>query len=402
MDSTELDALNEQQNHTQRIYLSPPQLSVRERQLLLDAFDSGWIAPLGPHVDAFECEFAERLGVPHAVALSSGTAALHLALLSLGIGPGDRVATSTLTFVASANAIRYTGAAPIFIDSEPNSWNLDPQLLSLELEAGLQTQQPIKAVLVVDVLGQCADFDAIRQVCNFYEIPLIEDAAEALGATYRGAAAGTLGDVGCFSFNGNKIITTSSGGMLTTSCKEIAEAARHLATQAREPEPHYEHSELGYNYRMSNLLAAVGRGQLEQLDERVSKRRRVYDWYFDALSELPGLEFMPESAFGTASRWLTCITIDQDRFGASREDIRIALEEVNIESRPLWKPMHLQPVYAGSPVRGGNVAERLFERGLCLPSGSGLTAADIDRVVSVVRSAASKTSTKTSRGVTFS
>ena len=385
-----------------RIYLSPPQMSARDRELLLEAFDSGWIAPLGPQVDAFETEFSKKLGVQYAVALNCGTSALHLALLALGIGPHDRVATSTLTFIASANAIRYTGATPVFIDSEPNSWNLDPELLSVELETSLQQEQPIKAVLVVDALGQCADYDAIRRVCNFYEIPLVEDAAESLGATYRGTAAGALGDVGCFSFNGNKIITTSSGGMLVTSRREIAEMARHLATQAREPTPHYEHSELGYNYRMSNLLAAVGRGQLEQLDARVAKRRHLFDQYSESLSDLPGIAFMPEASYGTASRWLTCITVDPDKFGASRDDLRLALEDADIESRPVWKPMHLQPLYAACQVRGGDVSEHLFECGLCLPSGSSLVDSDVARIVGVIRAACRKAVYHTSRGVTFS
>jgi dTDP-4-amino-4,6-dideoxygalactose transaminase len=386
-----LNSLNTSTRHDQRIYLSPPHMTDRDRQLLLEAFDSGWIAPLGPHVDAFEEEFAAKVGVAHAVAVSSGTAALHLALLALGIGPGDLVATSTLTFVASANAIRYTGAAPIFIDSEPESWNLDPELLSLELEAGHARGPAIKAVLAVDVFGQCADYDAIRKVCKFYEVPLVEDAAESLGASYGGMAAGTLGDVGCFSFNGNKIITTSGGGMLVTSQQQIADTARHLATQSREPAAHYEHHRLGYNYRMSNLLAAVGRGQLSLLEHRVSRRREIYSRYFRLLSALPGIGFMPEADGGKSTRWLTCITIDPALFGASRDQVRAALEQSNIESRPVWKPMHLQPLYAGCRVRGGAVSEGIYARGLCLPSGSNLTDADVDRVAGLIRAVGKNT-----------
>jgi dTDP-4-amino-4,6-dideoxygalactose transaminase len=369
-------------------------MSGLDRDLLLEAFDSGWIAPLGPHVDAFEQEFAAMLGVPYAVALASGTAALHLALLVLGIGPGDEVATSTLTFVASANAIRYVGATPVFIDSEPRTWNMDPALLAKELEAGVRRGKSIKAVLAVDMVGQCPAYETICDHCRRYEIPLIEDAAEALGASYQGRPAGTIGDIGCFSFNGNKIITTSGGGMLVTKRHDWAEKARHLATQARESAPHYEHVELGYNYRLSNLLAAVGRGQLRVLADRVEKRRAVFAAYQAALGELPGIAFMPEHCEGRCTRWLTCLTIDPKLFGASREDVRVALEAANIEARPLWKPMHLQPLYSGCRVRGGKVSERLFEQGLCLPSSTDLTSEEISRVVEVVQSLTSAAHSK--------
>jgi dTDP-4-amino-4,6-dideoxygalactose transaminase len=368
-----------------RVYLSPPHMSGAERELLLDAFDSNWIAPLGPHVDLFEAEFAARLGVKHAVALSSGTAALHLALVVLGIQPGDEVATSTLTFAATANAIRYVGAVPLFIDSEPRSWNLDPALLAEELDAAPRRGRPIRAVLAVDIVGQCADYEPIRELCRKYAIPLIEDAAEALGATYCGRPAGTFGDIGCFSFNGNKIITTSGGGMLVTENKEWADRVRFLATQARDPAPHYEHSQIGYNYRLSNLLAAVGRGQLQVLDDRVARRRENCAAYQAALRDLPGIDFMPELPQGRSTRWLTCIIVDPSRFGATREDIRLALERENIEARPIWKPMHAQPAHAGCRVRGGRVSERLFELGLCLPSGSNLRPEERDRVVDIVR-----------------
>jgi sugar O-acyltransferase (sialic acid O-acetyltransferase NeuD family) len=371
-----------------RIYLSSPHMSGEERNLLLEAFDSNWIAPLGPQVDAFEREFAEKVGVPHAVALSSGTAALHLALQLLGVGPGDEVATSSLTFAASANAIRYVDATPVFIDSEPSSWNMDPELLAEELEAAVRRGKPVKAVLAVDVFGQCADYEPILKICRFYDVPLIEDAAEALGATYQGRAAGSFGRIGCYSFNGNKIITTGGGGMLVTDRRQWAERARFLASQARDPAPHYEHSEIGYNYRMSNLLAAVGRGQLRVLDERVAERRANFRFYEKTLADLPGIRFMPELAKGRSTRWLTCILVDPEQFGATREDIRLALEQENIESRPVWKPMHMQPVHARCRVRGRAVSEEIFRNGLCLPSGSCLSREQLMRVVECVRSVA--------------
>lgn len=368
-----------------RVHLSPPQVSSAERKFLLDAFDSNWIAPLGPHVDAFEREFAAKFGFPHAVALSSGTAALHLSLLLMGVGPGDEVLTSTLTFSATANAITYVGATPVFIDSNRATWNMDPELLAEELKASLAQGRAVKAVVVVDLYGQCADYEPILKTCRFYGIPVIEDAAEALGATYRGQPAGSFGQIGCYSFNGNKIITTSGGGMLVTRRDDWAGRARFLATQARDDAPHYEHSEIGYNYRMSNLLAAVGRGQLQVLDERVRQRRANFAFYQDALKDLPGIDFMPEIAQGVSTRWLTCITVEAEQFGAGREEIRLALERENIESRPVWKPMHLQPVFRHCRVRGGGVAQDLFERGLCLPSGSGLTDEDRARVADAIR-----------------
>jgi len=364
-----------------RIYLSPPHMGNEERALLLEAFDSNWIAPLGPHVDAFEREFAAAVGVPYAVALSSGTAALHLALLVGGVGPGDEVLTSTLTFSATVNAITYVGARPVFIDSERRSWNLDPDLLSEELDACAQRGRPPKAVLAVDLYGQCADLEPIRAACRRHGVLLIEDAAEALGASYQGQAAGTFGDLAAFSFNGNKIITTSGGGMLVSSRRDWIDLARHLSTQARDSAPHYQHSRIGYNYRLSNLLAAVGRGQLRLLPDRVAARRATNQAYRQQLGQLPGIEFAPEANFGRATFWLTCLTIDPDRFGASREDVRLHLERQDIEARPVWKPMHLQPVFAGCRVRGGDVAEELFAKGLCLPSGSSLTQGDRQKVV---------------------
>lgn len=360
-------------------------MSRHERELLLEAFDSNWIAPLGPQVDAFEREFAEKVGVPHAVALSCGTAALHLSLILLDVKPGDEVVTSSLTFSATANAITYVGAAPVFIDSERQTWNMDPDLLAEELADCKKRGKPPKAVVAVDLYGQCADYDRILAVCREYDVPLIEDAAEALGATYRDKPAGSFGCMGCFSFNGNKIITTSGGGMLVSERKEWVDRARFLSTQARDPAPHYQHSQIGYNYRMSNLLAAVGRGQLRVLDERVEQRRAHYQFYRESLAELPGIELMPVFPAGRPTCWLTCITVDPNRFGATHEAIRLALEEQNIESRPVWKPMHLQPVFSGCRMRGGKVAADLFQRGLCLPSGSNLAPDDRLRVVETIR-----------------
>ena len=368
-----------------RIYLSSPHMSQFERTLLLDAFDSNWIAPLGPHVDAFETEFANTVGAGEAVALSSGTAALHLALTLLGVGRGDEVLTSTFTFVATANAITYVGATPVFIDSDRETWNMDPELLALELQACARRKKLPKAVVVVDLYGQCADYGPIREACAYYDVPIIEDAAEALGASYDGRSAGTFGTLGLFSFNGNKIITTSGGGMLVCEDADMARRARFLATQARDPAPHYQHSEIGYNYRMSNLLAAIGRGQLRVLEERVRHRRANCDFYSEALGELSGISFMPEHPRGRSTRWLTSITVDSEAFGVTREDIRLAMEGENIESRPTWKPMHLQPAFSGCRVRGGAVAEDIFERGLCLPSGSNLSEKDLLRIVDIVR-----------------
>jgi len=368
------------------IYLSPPHMSSRERKLLLDAFDSNWIAPLGPHVDAFEREFAAKLGVRHAVALSSGTAALHLALLVSGVKPGDSVVTSTLTFAATVNAIRYVGAEPILIDSERATWNMDPRLLEVELQQGAARGRLPKAVLVVDVCGQCADWGPIREICGKYSVCMIEDAAESLGATYNDRPAGTLADIGCFSFNGNKIITTSGGGMLVTENAAWAAAARHLATQARDPAPHYQHSQVGYNYRLSNLLAAVGRGQLEVLEDRVSRRRANFEFYRCALQDLPGIAFMPEASFGRTTRWLTCLLVDEDVHGVTPSEICARMAAQRIEARPIWKPMHRQPVFATHRVRGGRVSDEIFRSGLCLPSGSSLGEDDRRRVVEVFRS----------------
>jgi len=368
-----------------RIYLSPPHLSGREEEMVADAIRSNWIAPLGPHVDAFEAEFAERIGVAAAAATSSGTGALHLALRLAGVEAGDEVLVSTLTFAGSVNPVRYLGATPVFVDAERRSWNLDPALVAEAVEDRVRVGRPPAAVVPVHLYGQSADLEPILEVCAEHGVPVVEDAAEALGATYRDRPVGSFGRMSIFSFNGNKIMTTSGGGMLVTDEPELATRARKLASQAREPAPHYEHAEVGYNYRLSNLLAAVGRAQLEVLDDRVEARRAVFERYRDGLGDLPGLAFMPEAPWGRATRWLTTLTIDAERFGADREAVRLALERENIEARPVWKPMHLQPVFEGFEAVAGGVAEDLFRRGLCLPSGSDLGTADQDRIVGLVR-----------------
>ncbi len=368
-----------------RIYLSPPHMGSDERVLVEEAFDSNWIAPLGPQVDAFEKEFAEVVEVAHAVALSSGTAAIHLGLHIIGVKPGDEVLCSSLTFSASANPIVYEGGLPVFIDSARETWNMDPELLREELEHCASRAKIPRAVIVVDLYGQSADYGPILEACAEYGVPVVEDAAEALGATYKGKRVGAFGKLGVFSFNGNKIITTSCGGMLVSHDGALIEKARFLASQARDSAPHYEHSTIGYNYRMSNVLAAIGRGQLKVLEDRVAARRHNFDCYRQALGGLPGIEFMPEAPYGRSNRWLTCITIDANAFGATREDVRLALEKQNIEARPVWKPMHMQPVFSGCRVRGGTVAQDIFERGLCLPSGSDLANADRKRVIEIVR-----------------
>jgi dTDP-4-amino-4,6-dideoxygalactose transaminase len=367
-----------------RIYLSPPDMSSTEREHLLAAFDSNWIAPLGPEVDAFERELAERVGVSAAAALSSGTAALHLALILSDVGPGDEVWTSTLTFAATANAIRYVGGTPVFIDSERASWNMDPALLREALGAAARRGGLPKAIIVVDLYGQCADYEAILGACAEHGITVIEDAAEALGATYRGKAAGSFGAIGALSFNGNKIITTSGGGALLSDSPDLVARARHLASQARQSVPHYEHEEVGYNYRLSNLLAALGRAQLARLDGLVARRREVNRAYQEAFRAVDGLELMPEAPGCRSTRWLTCVLLDEGRLGVGPAAVRAHLETQNIEARPIWKPMHLQPVFRSCRVVGGAVAEDLFARGLCLPSGSVLTKSVQQRVIEAI------------------
>lgn len=367
-----------------RIYLSPPHIGAQELAFVHEAFATNWVAPVGPHVDAFEAEFAACVGAGYAAAVSSGTAALHLALILAGVGPGDEVLVSSLTFSASANPVVYLGARPTFIDSEPDSWNMDPALLAQTLEDRARAGKLPRAVILVHLYGQSADIDPIAAACARYGVTLIEDAAEALGATYKGRAPGTFGTSGIFSFNGNKIITTSGGGMFVSEEKALVEHARKLATQARDPAPHYQHSEIGYNYRLSNVLAGIGRGQLQLLEERVQARRRNFDYYLERLGRLPGFSLMPEAPWGRHTRWLTCLTIDPRAFGADREQLRLALEAQNIEARPVWKPLHLQPVFADCPVVGGAVSEQLFAQGLCLPSGSSLTLEELDRICALV------------------
>ena len=369
-----------------RIYLSPPHVSSKERQLLLDAFDSNWIAPLGPMVTAFEQAFAEYVHVPHTLALSSGTAALHLILRHLGLQRGEEVFVSDLTFAASVNPIIYEGGTPVFIDSERDSWNMDPERLAEAFESRAKLGTLPRAVIVVHLYGQSANLGAICQLCNQYGVPLIEDAAESLGGTYQKQHTGTVGYAGISSFNGNKIITTSGGGMLMSHDQSLIDHARKMATQARDAAPHYQHSEIGYNYRLSNLLAAVGLGQLEQIEQRVAARRRIFDRYKTNLSDLSGIQWMPEANWGRTNRWLTVAIIDSDQFGASSQQIQQALTSHNIESRPVWKPMHLQPVFEAYDCFGGVVSESLFKHGICLPSGSALSDDQIDLICSIIRS----------------
>lgn len=368
-----------------RIYLSPPHMGVTEKHFILEAFETNWIAPCGPHVDAFEKEFCDVVGCRHAVAVSSGTAALHLALRLIGVGQDDDVLCSTLTFIGGVSPIVYLGARPVFIDSDPATWNMDPGLLIEELDDRAKNNKLPKAVVITHLYGQGADIDPILGACNRYDVPLVEDAAEALGATYKGQSVGTFGYEGVYSFNGNKIITTSGGGMLVSENATLIERARFLSTQARDPAKHYEHSVIGYNYRMSNVLAGIGRGQLKVLEERVEARRSNFEFYRNALADCDGLEFMPEASFGRSTRWLTCFTIDPKRFSVDRNAIIDALARENIEARPVWKPLHLQPVFKGCACRGGSVAEDLFIKGLCLPSGSNPTIDDLNRVASIIR-----------------
>jgi dTDP-4-amino-4,6-dideoxygalactose transaminase len=367
-----------------RVFLSPPEVGDEERRMLLEALDSNWIAPTGPDIDAFEREMSEKTGIKHAVALSSGTAALHLALVLSGVERGDEVLVPSLTFISSAAAVVYLGAHPVFIDCSADSWNLDPILVEQVLTERAAVGHRPAAVITVDLYGETADYDALESLCRRFEVPLVEDSAEALGATYRGRAAGSFGVAGVFSFNGNKIITTSGGGMLVTQSRQLAEQARHLATQAREPFSHFEHHTVGFNYRLSNLLAALGRAQLRGLDHRVARRKHIDATYREALAGLPGVSPMPRTSVGTGNSWLSCILIDPETFGTDRERVRLALENADIESRPTWKPMHLQPAFAGVTLVGPGHCARVFERGLCLPSGSGLSPADQSRIIEII------------------
>ncbi|MGV0999606.1 MAG: aminotransferase class I/II-fold pyridoxal phosphate-dependent enzyme [Fluviibacter sp.] len=376
---------------TQRIWMSSPHLGEEESAFVEEAFRTNWVAPLGPHVDAFERELAACVGVGHAAAVSSGTAAIHLGLILLGVKPNDTVFCSSLTFVASANPINYCAAKPVFIDSEPQTWNMSPSALESAFEWAKRKNRLPKCVVIVNLYGQSADMDALLPICEHYGVPVLEDAAESLGARYRGRASGSFGHVAIYSFNGNKIITTSGGGMLVSDDPELMARARKLATQAREPAAHYEHVETGFNYRMSNVLAGIGRGQLKVLDDRVRARRRIFEIYREALAECVDIALMPEPEGHYATRWLTCFALEGPDAATRCKNIIYGLERHAIECRPVWKPMHLQQLFKNAPYFRHSAAEdvsaSLFERGICLPSGSNLRDEDIDRVITQLKRA---------------
>jgi dTDP-4-amino-4,6-dideoxygalactose transaminase len=377
---------NRRGERTRRLFLSPPHMSGKELDFIRQAFDSNYIALLGPMVEAFERELADELEVPHVLSTASGTAAIHLALRCIDIQPGDEIWASTLTFIGSVAPIVYERARPAFIDADSNTWTLDPDLLSEALAAAAKRNELPKAILPTDLYGQSCDLDTIVEVSAKYGIPVICDSAEAMGTIYRGRKAGSGALMAAYSFNGNKVITTSGGGALTSADEKLIQRARYLSTQARVPVVHYEHTELGYNYRMSNILAAIGRAQLRVLVDRVTRRRQIFQHYVDELGDLPGISFMPEASYGRHSRWLSVMIIDAAQFGTDFETMRQALEGHNIESRPVWKPMHRQPVFSGARTIGGTVADSLYAQGLCLPSGSSMSQADQDRVIEIVRS----------------
>lgn len=380
----EKNLMNKETN--KKIWLSPPHMSGYEKEFVEDAFNTNWIAPLGPNVDGFENDLKNYLNAKDVAVLTSGTSAIHLALILLNVGRDDEVLCQSFTFSASANPIVYQGANPIFIDSEEQTWNMDPNLLEDAIKNRLKAGKKPKAIIYVHLYGMPAMVDEISEISGKYEIPVIEDAAEALGSKYKGKAVGTFGEMGILSFNGNKIITTSGGGALVSNNEFYTQRARFLSTQARDNAPHYEHSTIGYNYRMSNVIAGIGRGQMKVLDERVKLRRRNYEIYKSNLSDYEGIRFYDEPEFAFSNRWLTTITIDDKLTkGISREKIRKALEADNIESRPLWKPMHLQPVYKDALSFTNGVSEKLFKDGLCLPSGSALTISDFDRIFNIFR-----------------
>lgn len=367
-----------------RILLSVPHMGGAEEGYVHQAFESNWLSTVGPNLTAFEAEFEHRIGQP-AVALASATAAIHLGLRLLGVGPGDEVFCPTLTFVGACNPIRYLSADPVFLDSNRSTWNLDPNILEAAFHERAHRKKMPRALVVVHLFGQCADMDPIMELCDQYGVPVLEDAAEALGSTYKDRPAGSIGDIGVFSFNGNKIITTTGGGMLVSRNTAWVEKARFWSQQARNPGLAYEHSELGYNYRMSNVLAGIGRGQLEVLDLRIEQRRAIAFRYRDAFADIPGITLMPQAAYGLHTNWLSCFLIDEREFSLSRDALIQALDEANVESRPVWKPMHLQPLYEGCERYGGEVAEDLFRRGICLPSSSSLSDEDQLHVVNAVR-----------------
>jgi dTDP-4-amino-4,6-dideoxygalactose transaminase len=370
-----------------KLWLSSPHMGSKELEYINEAFETNWIAPLGPNVNGFETDLETFLnhGV-HVAALSAGTAALHLALILLGVGREDEVICQSFTFSASANPIVYQGALPIFVDSESETWNMSPRWLRIAIEDRINKGKVPRAIIPVHLYGMPAKMDEIMTIGEEFNIPVVEDAAEALGANYKGIPCGTFGKISILSFNGNKIITTSGGGAIVSKEIELVNQARFLATQARDPAPHYEHSNIGYNYRMSNISAGIGRGQMEVLLERISKRRANYDYYLANLGQVPGISFLPEPVDCYSNRWLTTIQVDPEKSGGvTREDIRLALEEDNIETRPLWKPMHLQPIFKSAPFYGDGTSDRLFEHGLCLPSGSNMTNQDQDRVIEQIK-----------------
>lgn len=368
----------------ERIFLSPPHMSGKELRYIEEVFASNYIAPTGPMIEAFERDFADYTGIPYCVALSSGTAAIHLGLRVMGITHGDEVYASSLTFIGSISPIYYQNATPVLIDAAPDSWTMDPALLEQTLADAAKHNRLPKAVLPTDLYGQSADSEKIRAICAPYSIPVIVDAAESVGALYQGKHAGYFADAAAFSFNGNKIITSSGGGMLASHDKTLIDEARKLSQQAREPAVHYEHVTYGYNYRMSNVVAAIGRAQLEVIEQRVARRREIAARYKEALANVAGITFMPEMGYGRHTRWLSVVLIDAQIFGCDREQIRLALEAENIESRPLWKPMHMQPVFKNVRMVGGKVSEQLFAHGLCLPSGSSMSDAQVDEVIAQI------------------
>ena len=372
-----------------RIWLSLAHMGGHEQRFIQEAFDTNWVVPLGPNVDGFEKDLEGFLGKDkHIVALGSGTAAIHLALIQLGVGPGDEVICQSFTFSASANPIKYLGAEPVFVDSEAETWNMSPEFLREAIEDRIaKTGKKPKAIIPVHLYGMPAKMDEIVSIANEFGIPILEDAAEALGSEYKGQKCGTFGEFACLSFNGNKMITTSGGGALVCSTKEKADRTKFLATQARDNAPHYQHSHVGYNYRLSNICAGIGRGQMMVLDDHVERRREIHALYSNELNMLPGVTVFdnPSEEFHS-NHWLTCIVVNPETAGFTREDLRLKMEEENIETRPLWKPMHLQPVFSGTAYYGNGTAEKLFNDGLCLPSGSSLTDGDISRVIAVVKS----------------
>ncbi|HEY9257426.1 DegT/DnrJ/EryC1/StrS family aminotransferase, partial [Chitinophaga sp.] len=372
--------------NNQKIWLSSPHMGAKEFEFVKEAFDTNWIAPLGPHVDGFEKDLSAYTHAAHVAALSSGTAALHLALILAGVGPGDEVICQSMTFSASANPIAYLGATPVFVDSETSTWNMDPVLLEQAIKDRIVKGKKPKAIIPVHLYGMPAQMNEIMEIANRYDIPVIEDAAEALGSKYQEQSCGSIGKLGILSFNGNKIITTSGGGALIGNEEALISKSRFLATQARDAAPHYQHSHIGYNYRMSNVCAAIGRGQMTVLDERVAQRRANYQHYVEQLSDLPGISFLAEPTGFFSNRWLSAILIDPAvSNGITRETVRLALEKENIESRPLWKPMHMQPVFKQAPAYVNGVSESLFDNGLCLPSGSNLTTTDLTKITNLIK-----------------